>query len=295
MSDRRIQISEAALRALEYGNNDDRMILNGFRAHAPAQVRIPANPTAKDLRSLRVLIERASRGAATISNGEETLDFPSVVALGQTDDEATFGCSGILISPDIVLTAGHCIDDGFTGGVWLKDANGRRLLPLPGGHTKHAAFGDPSEFSNDIGMLRLSEPVANVDIHSIADGATIDQATLAVIAGFGQDGSHSSSIDIRRAADVIIRLNPSDGTIGFEDLEFVIGSPTIVDDGDACDGDSGGAAFVVVGGGHQLAGLISRGVNPPVCGDGTICLRLDRYTQWIDDNIQTLGGQPRPV
>jgi hypothetical protein len=139
-------------------------------------------------------------------------------------------------------------------------------------------------------MIRLEQAVTGIEIYPIASSATIDAAELVRIVGFGRDQGDDSGV--KKTAPVTRRPGPFPGLNLLPD-EFVIGDPLLSDDGDACFGDSGGPVLVQVGGNYQVAGLIRRTVG--LCGNGTICPRLDRFTQWIDDNIQALGGQPRPA
>ena len=60
--------------------------------------------------------------AAPIYNGALTGAFPAVVAVGVFNDDGSAGlCSGTLITPTVVLTAGHCPSFAFRCG--------RRRLP----------------------------------------------------------------------------------------------------------------------------------------------------------------------
>lgn len=299
MSDLRLRFAEAAFEALKEGGHDTERVIDRFREISPLEIRLPSDPMDSDRERIRELISLAAEKAVLVY-GEETTGFVSTVALGKNQGKASFGASGFLISPDIVLTAGHCIDEGLTGGVWIQNLGMTELLkPMEGRFEKHWSFGllseDPEPFRNDIGMLRLEKPATDVEIYPIADSTTIDQAKNFRIVGYGNDENGAFSPEIKRTALVSIRLNPSDGTLGYADLEFVIGDP-LADDGDACERDSGGPVLVEVAGHRRLAGLISRGVNPnkTECGDGTICVRLDRYVDWIDETIERLEGEPRP-
>jgi V8-like Glu-specific endopeptidase len=289
VSDLRVKIAEAAFKALA-NSGEDKEIIQRFVDLSPGKVQLPSDLEPDEQKQIRKLLGLVNDGVTTVF-GEETKGFVSTAALGKSSNEKSFGCSGFLVSPDIILTAGHCIAEGFTGGVWVQDVTGRHFLPpIPNASKRHEKFGVPTPFANDIGMIRLKEPVSGVDIYPIADGATIIQGNVFRIVGFGNDKNSSFSIDIKRTAEVHPR--------NFQALEFTIGDPLVANDGDACERDSGGPVIIEVAGkNYRLAGLISRGVNPDktVCGDGTICLRLDSYTDWIDKNIKTLGGQPRPT
>lgn len=295
MNDLGAQFAEAAFQSLKIGGDDTSLVIEELRRRSPLEIRLPAHPTERDLEGVRTLISRAAGGTEVF--GKETNDFPSTAAIGSSSLTGSFGASGFLVSPDIVLTAGHCIVGGLSGGIWIQQLGETTFLePIEKSATYHTRYGEPEPYQNDIGMIRLKAPAKGVEIYPIADGATIDGAKILHLVGYGNDKQGAFSVHVKRTAPVKVRLNPSDGTIGFKDLEFVIGDP-LADDGDACERDSGGPVIAEVAGNRRLAGLISRGVNPDktVCGEGTICLRLDRYVDWIDPTIERLGGQPRPV
>ena len=286
MSEMSLRISEAALEALRLGQDDSSRVLEIFRQKAPTKVHLPDDLTSSEVRSIHKLINRAV-SVATVFHGVQTPGFPSVLGLGSTLNPILIGATGVLISSDILLTAAHVITEGGALGIWSEDINGNRTqLPrLADAFRTHA--GTPSY---DIGMIRLADRVTGVEIYPISSSATLDEAEFLRIVGFGRDQNDGTGV--KKTAPVNRRFGPFPGVPVLPD-EFVIGDPLIADDGDACFGDSGGPVLVQTGGNYQIAGLIRRAIGD--CGNGTICPRLDRFTQWIDDNIQALGGQPRPV
>src|SRR5262245_25342254 len=53
----------------------------------------------------------ATTGIPQIINGIPTGAYPAVAALYILNAEGEFGCSGTLVSPSTILTAGHCVAD----------------------------------------------------------------------------------------------------------------------------------------------------------------------------------------
>jgi secreted trypsin-like serine protease len=295
VADLRNQIALSAIEALRMGGDDDVRILRHFEETAPVKIRLPSVLGATEARGYVKLLKRVGEGQLVLE-GDVTTGFVSAVAITRSDSVDTNRCTGFLISPDVVLTAAHCIEEGFSGGVFLHDVNGVHAGPAPNVNRIHEDFGEPVEFANDIAIIRLSGVISGVDIYPIADKTTIEKASDFRIVGYGKHTVNAAiSVDpIKRTAPVSVSAMPR-GTDAVQRREFLIGDP-MVDDGDACDGDSGGPVVVEVGGNYQLAGLISRGINPlrTLCGEGTICLRLDEYVGWIDQSIQVIGGRPRP-
>jgi endonuclease G len=75
-------------------------------------------------------------------------------------------------------------------------------------------------------------------------------------------------------------LDDAEAELGFEsDLEFTAGGGGF----DSCDGDSGGPAYILAGGGRKVAGLTSRPFrqfsNP--CGEGGIYTRIDANLDFV--------------
>src|SRR5262249_47235942 len=109
-------------------------------------------------------------------------------------------CSGSLIAPNVVLTAGHCVQDpieGFYTGTG-KAIAASSMGPTPTtGFTRHAVAGmaahptfDPN-FSScpnagiDIGLVRLAAPLSGVTPVKINSGSAPSANTSCAAAGYG--------------------------------------------------------------------------------------------------------------
>ncbi|HUT90077.1 MAG TPA: trypsin-like serine protease [Thermoguttaceae bacterium] len=240
----------------------------------------------------RLIRERRVR----IVDGVETDLFPDCVAVGSS---SRWCCTGTLIAPRVVITAGHC-HPGCTSRVFVGpnvQGDGETI----GVATAVRHLGYTSSFENDLTLLYLEREVAGVTPRRIAPGGMIDDAYFVRLAGYGTtDTSGSIGYGIRRMVDVPVasRACASDEAVNrygcHRDLEIVAGAPFL--DKDSCRGDSGGPAYVRAEGEEEwfLAGATSRATEEAirVCGDGGIYARLDRYADWIERTISDFQSGP---
>jgi hypothetical protein len=189
--------------------------------------------------------ETGSAGAA-ITNGVPDDGDPAVVALVR--GERVF-CTGTLVSPTVVVTAGHCIgqpDVAALFGTAVGDGELRDVID----QRAHPDF-DAVTLSHDIGVVLLAEP-APESIEPIAMrvqplSASAVGAPLRLV-GFGLTAADPTAESGRKREGVTIldALDPLSFTF--------VPSPS-----QTCMGDSGGPAFMDFGGVEQLVGVTSAG------------------------------------
>lgn len=252
----------------------------------------------KNFRALMLRKASAKRIIGGVSVGHS--DFPDCVAVGS--DERWY-CSGTLITPDAILTAGHCNcskekaiptrvffgsnvkSEGKTVSVWEA--------------IRHSGYkARRRSVSNDMMVLLLEEKVhPKVALpRPLASTQLIDKATEVRLVGFGaEDESGEYGYGTKRQTDVAVASNDCTGTVvGMSDeeryccipnLEMVAGQPALMKD--TCSGDSGGPLYIADSRSRWfLAGVTSRGIPSQVegraCGDGGVYPRVDRYREWIE-------------
>ncbi|MDQ3336371.1 MAG: serine protease [Myxococcota bacterium] len=198
-------------------------------------------------------------------------------------------CTGTLIAPDVVLTAGHCIDSlpyevvidtidyGRTGGERIRVSWARAY---------------PSwEQRYDIGVLMLDQPATQAKPRVVATACTArallqDNAPVKIV-GFGlvtaeglDDNTrlHEATVPI---TDKTCTLDPACNPAVAPHGEFMAGGHGA----DSCFGDSGGPVYIDTqdGHGHALVGVVSRGLALPQapCGNGGVYVRVDKVISWI--------------
>lgn len=229
--------------------------------------------------------------------------------VGSTVSLFSFGdsmCTGTLIARRVVATAAHCLEgvgadevEVVFGATVASEAPPSMRRPVASlvGHPEYSFFGQPTDDPDglsddrDIGVVVLDTPApSNIPIAPVLRGADVDarlvpDTTELVIAGYGLtefDGGGdygrlyvASTPFIRRGLSEILAGRP--------------GSP------DTCNGDSGGPAYVDVGGVLHLAGITSRAAlsSQAPCGDGGIYTLPGAFEQFLAEasgGLYVAGG-----
>ena len=211
-------------------------------------------------------------GGSNASAGE----YPAVA---QINFGFIFQCTGTLISPDTVLTAGHC--SSVTGGHGLASP---ASYPAPAisvriGHHQNSSGGELVPVSrvimqpnyiglgatSDISLLKLSRNSTKtpVKVAGAADTGLWTAGTTETIVGWGVTEEGGDSPDILQEARVPIVADSTcdsnySNTGGIDErTEICAGFPQ--GGVDTCQGDSGGPMFGGTGTGMRVVGSTSWG------------------------------------
>lgn len=204
-------------------------------------------------------------------------------------------CSGTLLSPTVLLTAGHCTDGASSGRVWFEaDVQSNQVAlgyPLGGAtsvefqsiHT-HPQFGEGSFVLHDVGVVILATPV-NLATYGVLPGANqLDslkarrgqQDVTFTAVGYGLQKSFPDAVSYKdQAFKIRMVANPHLLQInvpGFTgDFSMLLSNNAAT--GGTCFGDSGGPNFL--GNTNVVAGVTSFGINSNCAGTGGV-FRMDR-------------------
>jgi len=241
------------------------------------------------------------------TSNSDTGNGPSFITHGQLDGNAhpavvlivmdvggnpAFLCSGTLLAPTVVLTAGHCAGEpGDFSGVRIfteSDVqNGTNDFPFAGGPnsveaaawTAHSQFTNAAFFLHDVGVLELSEPVTLPIGAQFGTLPAVNQlntlrprsSTRFTSVGYGVQRINPVKIEFQlirmKANPHLIQINR--GIVGSFSLLLSNNAST----GGTCFGDSGGPNYV--GSSNVIAGVTSFALNGTCGGTGGV-FRLDR-------------------
>jgi hypothetical protein len=209
---------------------------------------------------------------SAIIGGTPATAFPEAVLVNMfVDGKLQAACSGAVIAPKVVLTAGHCIF-GFNGwSIIAPFADHQEILSTSAAvfdYTVTSEFVDPSK--HDVGLIFLSAPIELASYPTVAAAPAAD-GTEVVNIGRIDDGMFSNSqlfvsrpISVKRA-----------DSIGFP-FDYIA-------TGIIQSGDSGGPD--IVAGTHTIVAVNSG------AGTGTeVLARVDLVKDFITEQVTAHGG-----
>lgn len=234
-----------------------------------------------------------------------------------TGDPFSHRCSGTLISPTLVVTAGHCTQGVDTGRIYFQQSAAPNYdptafggwggdpttgYPYEGGITFHRAdnYGFLAGFpeTKDAGVVVLDTPVtpgngfgilpaAGAIDRYIADAGNKKQAARFTVSGYGLSDQDPRPVSFRERLMATSYAVNNEAPITEFNLKTTANASQ--GKGGTCNGDSGGPVFFY--GTNVIAAVTSFGMNGQ-CKGLDFSYRLDRapVLNWINDPNRVDAG-----
>ncbi|XP_012921653.1 kallikrein-4 [Heterocephalus glaber] len=230
----------------------------------------------------------SSHPGSHIINGEDCAPHSQPWQAALLLDNELF-CSGVLVHPQWVLSAAHCLLDSYSVGLGLHNLGtshepGSRVLePLLS--IRHPEYDNPA-FANDLMLIKLKEAVpesSTIRSISVASRCPVE-GDACLVSGWGRlaNGGLPSRLQC-----VNISVAPQEVCSEVYDSVYHYsmfcagGGPNRRD---SCHGDSGGPLVC----NRSLQGLVSLGHIP--CGQPgspSVYTNLCKFTDWIQQTMHT--------
>lgn len=214
-------------------------------------------------------------------------NFASHQTVMLQDSKDNSFCSGVIISPVLILTAAHCIsgDENTLNVFFGKSAKEITASRKVSKIIVHEEYQDEAtKDRNDLALIKLIDPVPEnySSAKFIEDTSILKKETQVLIAGYGSTGSGKFEPTLNILNKKIFNPNYSNTEILFDQRN---GSGI-------CGGDSGGPAFVKHKGKWYLWGISSAILTRKdlaECEYKGIITKIYRHSDWLNRALEEIN------
>lgn len=223
---------------------------------------------------LSLFLASSATPASGVTYGDEIVDasiskpwVASIWFASDDDEYADFVCSGSLIAPDIVLTAGHCLTDlgSYTVQLQANTLYEENWLYIEADATWISPRFDKKKLQNDLGLLHLSEPVTSFEPIAFAGKSLLSKVNSLKkfkIYGWGDDqnGDVSTYLKFATLTEKKKAALALYGKSQFNSVTTLAAGRYISAErvyAGACSGDSGGPLTASINGQEMVVGITS--------------------------------------
>lgn len=238
--------------------------------------------------------ERAALvGGVTDDGGFRDVVMLRAVFTNDAGQTQGFACTGTVITPRVVLTAAHCLNErgGPPGYYAFSGVFFHNLTVAPPTSSpqwvaatswrRHPGWTSGSAMNLDIGVVELPAPIAGVTPSPYLTRPLVagDVGRPMAVVGYGITSSGGSGAGTRRVVTLPLR--------GLTSQHLQLGNMSTAG---ICNGDSGGPSFVTDRDGiRRVAGVHSWTIPSGNCMDG-LDTRVDLYGPFIRQFLMDTGG-----
>jgi secreted trypsin-like serine protease len=218
--------------------------------------------------------------------------WPFAAQVMVEDGDSSGFCGGTVLSPNWVLTAGHCVVDR-TDQLLPADA----FQVITGTHLLMSADGTWSEVSevrlhpdffidrfnapnNDLALLKLSTPVDEASVPVAAGSPTAGEPATVIGWGLTDPDTTTDLSEVLQEVEIPVVSNAAcNAEYGGIITDVMLCAGVLDGSADACIGDSGGPLLVEGSNGHVQVGIVSFGQDCALSYG--VYTRLSEFDDWI--------------
>ena len=244
--------------------------------------------------ALAALVLSAGPAQAVLYGQPDNNEHPYVGVIRFFDEEGNYlwRCTGTLISPTVVLTAGHCTYGTASAEAWFTETAPSTAEVLSGNYTRgitgdpytHPDYDDFATFPNtsDVGIVVLDRRVNLSEYASLPTVGLVEtlyRHEQFTIVGYGvQDVQPVQVAEVRRLQATVQLIGLSSSYSQGFNLQLS-SNPGQPHEGGLCFGDSGGSVLY----GTTILAVNSFVINNNCAGSG-FSYRIDqpRILSWIE-------------